>query len=88
MLNRIFNYKGKKEKPEEKVDEAKFIKESKIGREEVVEIFEHERWREKIGWSSRNLDVGDPQRYLHKDGQSDNFVYPDLQPGWVFSGPW
>ena len=54
----------------------------------VIEMFEHERWRDQMGWSARNLDIGDPQRYLSSAGPSDTLIDPPLQAGWVFDGPW
>jgi hypothetical protein len=54
----------------------------------VVKVFENERWRDEIGWSPRNLELGDPSRYVSDSFQSDNFDEPEVPDGWEVNGEW
>ena len=54
----------------------------------IMEIYEHERWRDQIGWSSRHLEIGDPKRYLTSSGQCDSFKEPQLEDGWIPEDQW
>lgn len=55
---------------------------------DIFVVNEHERWRNDLGWSSRNLEVGDPKRYVSKLHQSDTAIEAPLPPGWQYVGTW
>lgn len=85
---------GKDEKKEkiigneevERDDEEEEDEEEEDG--DVFVVFEHERWRNDLGWSSRNLEVGDPKRYVSKLHQSDTTKEAQLPTGWQYLGNW
>jgi hypothetical protein len=55
---------------------------------DIFVVNEHERWRNDLGWSHRNLEIGDPKRYVSKLHQSDSSREAALPTGWQFVGPW
>ena len=87
MLKRIFS-----RKPElQKLSTANESEESNslsVSITKYIEVLEHERWRDQVGWSSRHLDIGDPKRYLSTLGPTDNFVGARIDDGWIPDGEW
>lgn len=53
---------------------------------DTIVVFEHERFRVDLGWSYRNLEVGDPKRYTSKLHQSATDLEPKLPLGWEYVG--
>ena len=55
---------------------------------EVFEIFENERYRDQIGWSSKNLELDDPKNFTWDSGGSDQFETPPVPDGYDYLGVW
>jgi hypothetical protein len=55
---------------------------------DIFVVNEHERWRNDLGWSCRNLEVGDPKRYVSKLHQSETTIDAPLPSGWQYVGSW
>ena len=53
---------------------------------DMIVVMEHERFRVDLGWSHRNLEVGDPKRFTSKLHQSSVTLEPTLPAGWEYVG--
>lgn len=56
---------------------------------DIIRVFENQRWRNELGWTHRNLEVGDPKRFVN----SENFEFDNLDEvlvpdGWEYVGAW
>mmetsp|Transcript_16819 Transcript_16819/g.25283 ORF Transcript_16819/g.25283 Transcript_16819/m.25283 type:complete len:1239 (+) Transcript_16819:216-3932(+) len=92
-LNFLNPFKTKKQIPEEDVCKAERGSESDASSVEtdtadLFVVMEHERWRVDLGWSHRNLEVGDPKRFVSKLHESNEDLEPMLPPGWVYVNEW
>jgi hypothetical protein len=87
-MNFLNRFKLKKTVEEEKPSTVvQTADESENTDSDMIVVFEHERFRVDLGWSYRNLEVGDPKRYTSKLHQSNIEKEPALPPGWEYMGP-
>lgn len=88
-MNFLNIFKTKKVPAEEQQTPAPNIhttNETESAESDMIIVYEHERFRVDLGWSHRNLEVGDPKRFTSKLHQSNVEKEPVLPPGWEYVG--